>query len=81
MERPQIDDSKILAENCFIRKARKPHRCWGRHHAAPDCTKQIKPGDYCVECVDSTPMYQTGDYYCLPCAKLDGGPLGGVVLS
>lgn len=62
-----------IGENCYLRRARKPWRCGGtasQRAGSSTCVGTILPGMVYIECIDSVPLYQSGDRYCLPCARI-----------
>lgn len=66
-----------VGENCYLRTARKDWRCMAQNktHHAEDCQKIIRRGQQYIECVDSVPMYTSGDRYCLPCSRIQLGSM------
>ena len=67
-----------IGENCYLRTARKDWRCFGTASGrlgSPDCIGTIRRGARYIECVDSTPLYQSGDRYCIPCSRVQLGSM------
>jgi len=72
MSRPRIisgdDDASI------VRRARRAYTCASfDSHRSPDCQRTIAPGAFYIEWVGSTPLYQTGERYCMACAPRNCG--------
>ena len=66
-----------VGENCYLRTARRDWLCNGTgmgRAGSPDCPITITKGSRYIECVDSAPLYRSGNRYCLPCShvQLDG---------
>jgi hypothetical protein len=71
------------ASNTYVRTARKEWRCecrgWELHGIdekdptrSARCGATIAVGDRYLESTDSAPAFQSGDRYCLPCARHNG---------
>lgn len=65
----------VLGENCFMRKARKEHRCFGRHMPGQGtflCGSPIFKGSQYVEYVGESAAYQSGKRFHVDCARTQG---------
>lgn len=66
---PKMDDGNVV-----IRRARKRHGCAGGHNGTQRtvCHSPIHYGEYYVEYVGESPLYQSGQRYHADCASQQG---------